>query len=143
MASQRDVNNALDDEVVVKLAKYDYAAEIGGGFDMFLPYFKFGIELKGSIGAYEPPDRRRHALQRPDSRACGSGAVHPHLHLRRLTMKPTTAGGRTVDIALSPIEANDPVLVRQAAEEAAGLFAGTAIASASSNVPSMRAARHH
>lgn len=44
-------------------------------------------------------------------------------------MKPTTAGGRTVDIALSPIEANDPVLVRQAAEEAAGLFAGTAIAS--------------
>ena len=50
MASQRDVNNALDDEVVVKLAKYDYAAEIGGGFDMFLPYFKFGIELKGCIG---------------------------------------------------------------------------------------------
>ncbi|MEO8590791.1 MAG: outer membrane beta-barrel protein [Flavobacteriales bacterium] len=50
MASQRDVNNALDDEVVVKLAKYDYAAEVGGGFDMFLPYFKFGIELKASIG---------------------------------------------------------------------------------------------
>ena len=50
MASQRDVNNALDDEVVVKLAKYDYAVEIGGGCDMFLPYFKFGIELKGSFG---------------------------------------------------------------------------------------------
>lgn len=50
MASQKDVNNALDDEVVVKLAKYDYGFEIGGGCDMFLPYFKFGIELKGSFG---------------------------------------------------------------------------------------------
>ncbi|MCC6937170.1 MAG: PorT family protein [Flavobacteriales bacterium] len=50
MASQKDVNNALDDDIVVKLAKYDYGAEIGGGVDMFLPYFKFGIELKGSFG---------------------------------------------------------------------------------------------
>jgi hypothetical protein len=50
MASQKDVDNALDDEIVVKLAKYDYAAEVGGGFDMFLPYFKFGIELKTSFG---------------------------------------------------------------------------------------------
>ncbi len=50
MASQKDVNNALDEDVVVKLAKYDYAAEVGGGFDMFLPYFKFGIELKASFG---------------------------------------------------------------------------------------------
>lgn len=50
MASQKDVDNALDDEVVVKLNRYDYAAEVGGGFDMFLPYFKFGIELKGCFG---------------------------------------------------------------------------------------------
>lgn len=50
MASQKDVNNALDDEVVVKLAKYDYAVEAGGGMDMFLPYFKFGVELKASWG---------------------------------------------------------------------------------------------
>ncbi|MBK9147665.1 MAG: PorT family protein [Flavobacteriales bacterium] len=50
MASQKDVDNALDDEIVVKLAKYDYAAEAGGGVDMFLPYFKFGIELKASFG---------------------------------------------------------------------------------------------
>lgn len=50
MASQKDVDNALDDEIVVKLAKYDYAAEAGGGIDMFLPYFKFGIELKASFG---------------------------------------------------------------------------------------------
>jgi hypothetical protein len=50
MASQKDVNNALDDEVVIKLAKYDYAVEAGGGMDMFLPYFKFGVELKASWG---------------------------------------------------------------------------------------------
>lgn len=50
MASQKDVNQALDDEIVIKLQKYDYAAEVGGGFDFFLPYFKFGIEMKTAIG---------------------------------------------------------------------------------------------
>ena len=50
MASQKDVNNEIDDEIVVKLKSNDYSAEVGGGFDMFLPYFKFGIELKTSIG---------------------------------------------------------------------------------------------
>ena len=50
MASQKDVDNALDDDVVVKLRRNDYAAEVGGGVDMFLPYFKFGIELKASFG---------------------------------------------------------------------------------------------
>lgn len=50
MASQKDVNQELDDEVVIKLKKNDYAVEVGGGFDMFLPYFKFGIELKTGIG---------------------------------------------------------------------------------------------
>lgn len=50
MASQKDVDNALDEDVVVKLSKYDYGAEVGGGVDMFLPYFKFGIELKTGIG---------------------------------------------------------------------------------------------
>ena len=34
--------------------------------------------------------------------------------------------GHTVDIALSPVEAADPVIVREAAEEAAGLKKGTA-----------------
>ncbi|HRH38223.1 MAG TPA: porin family protein [Flavobacteriales bacterium] len=50
MASQKNVDNALDEDVVVKLNRYDYAAEAGGGMDMFLPYFKFGIELKASWG---------------------------------------------------------------------------------------------
>lgn len=50
MATRKDVNQALDDEVVIKLEKYDYAVEAGGGFDFFLPYFKFGIELKIGVG---------------------------------------------------------------------------------------------
>jgi len=50
MSSQKDVNNNIDQDIVVKLAKYDYGAEVGGGCDMFLPYFKFGIELKCGIG---------------------------------------------------------------------------------------------
>lgn len=50
MASQKDVNNEIDEEVVVKLNKYDYSAEVGGGVDMFLPYFKFGMELKFAAG---------------------------------------------------------------------------------------------
>ncbi len=50
MATQKDVNQSLDDETVIKLEKYDYSADVGGGFDFFLPYFKFGIELKHGIG---------------------------------------------------------------------------------------------
>lgn len=50
MASQQDVDNTLDEDVVIKLERSDYSAEVGGGFDMFLTYFKFGIELKHSIG---------------------------------------------------------------------------------------------
>ena len=50
MASQKDVNNNLDEDVVVKMARNDYAVEVGGGADMFLTYFKFGVELKAAIG---------------------------------------------------------------------------------------------
>ncbi|HEY0979094.1 MAG TPA: porin family protein [Flavobacteriales bacterium] len=50
MASQKDVNNEIDEDIVVKLDKYDYGFEVGGGCDMFLPYFKFGVELKFGVG---------------------------------------------------------------------------------------------
>jgi len=50
MASQKDVNQVLDEEIVLKLQRNDYSAEVGGGMDMFLPYFKFGVELKMGIG---------------------------------------------------------------------------------------------
>jgi hypothetical protein len=50
VASQKDVRNVLLDELIIKLRQHDYSAEVGGGFDFFLPYFKFGIELKLSVG---------------------------------------------------------------------------------------------
>lgn len=52
LASQKDVNNstATSAQQVVKLAKNDWCYEAGAGADFFLPYFKFGIELKLSLG---------------------------------------------------------------------------------------------
>lgn len=50
MASQKDVDQTLDDEVVIKLQQFDYGVEAGAGVDLFLMYFKFGIELKHGIG---------------------------------------------------------------------------------------------
>ncbi len=50
VASQKDVRNVIAEELIIKLRQHDYSAEIGGGFDFFLPYFKFGIELKLSVG---------------------------------------------------------------------------------------------
>lgn len=52
LASQKDVNNnnATSAQQVVKLNKHDFAYEAGAGVDFFLPYFKFGIELKASLG---------------------------------------------------------------------------------------------
>jgi hypothetical protein len=49
MASQKDVNNA-GDNAIIKIKRLDHALQIGGGLDFFLPYFKFGVELKLSKG---------------------------------------------------------------------------------------------
>jgi hypothetical protein len=52
LASQKDVKNSglpLSQQVV-KLEKNDFGVEAGAGVDFFLPYFKFGIELKASLG---------------------------------------------------------------------------------------------
>jgi hypothetical protein len=35
---------------IMKVKRHDFAFEIGGGFDFFLEYFKFGMELKLSTG---------------------------------------------------------------------------------------------
>jgi hypothetical protein len=50
MQSQKDVSNNQSSEIVVKLKNSDYCIEAGGGFDFFLPFFKFAIEFKTSIG---------------------------------------------------------------------------------------------
>lgn len=50
MQSQKDVNNQLDDDIVVKTGRREWALSAGGGFDFFLQYFKFGIELRMEYG---------------------------------------------------------------------------------------------
>lgn len=50
MQSQKDVSNQVAGDIVVKLQNRDISIDAGGGFDFFLPYFKFGIELKTSFG---------------------------------------------------------------------------------------------
>ena len=51
LASQKDTKtNANLADQIVKLNKHDIAWEVGSGLDFFLPYFKFGIELKMSVG---------------------------------------------------------------------------------------------
>lgn len=50
MQSEKDVKNEVADDIIVKTDDNDFAVEFGGGFDFFLPYFKFGIELKMATG---------------------------------------------------------------------------------------------
>ena len=51
MTSNIDVNNGGDlEDQVIKLTKTDFGTEVGGGVDLFLNYFKLGIELKLAVG---------------------------------------------------------------------------------------------
>lgn len=50
VASQEDVNNNREEEAIVKIDKTNFSASFGFGLDFFLPYFKFGIELKSNFG---------------------------------------------------------------------------------------------
>lgn len=52
MANNKDVKNATAslEEQIVKISRLDYGYEVGAGFDFFLEYFKFGIELKMGVG---------------------------------------------------------------------------------------------
>ncbi len=50
MQSQKDVNEIVANKIVLKLQKTDLTIDAGGGVDFFLPYFKFGIEMKTCFG---------------------------------------------------------------------------------------------
>lgn len=50
MQSQKDVNENVAGKIIIKLQKTDLTLDAGGGFDFFLPYFKFGLELKTCFG---------------------------------------------------------------------------------------------
>lgn len=67
MASQVDKKNQ-EFEVPVKLSKHDFMGEVGTGFDFFLPYFKFGIELKMSYGFLDLLKRENNIYTNPVKR---------------------------------------------------------------------------
>ncbi len=50
MQSEEDVSNQIADDIIVKTISDDFVVEFGGGIDLFLQYFKFGIELKIATG---------------------------------------------------------------------------------------------
>src|SRR4029077_8487504 len=51
LASQSNVNQALAGvNATVRIIRSDYAYEAGAGIQFFLPYFKFGLEAKVSMG---------------------------------------------------------------------------------------------
>ncbi len=50
MQSQKDVNENVAGKIVVKLQKTDLTLDAGGGCEFFLPYFKFGLEMKTCFG---------------------------------------------------------------------------------------------
>jgi len=49
LASQENADQISTDPIA-KVRQHDFAYQVGGGFDFWLPYFKFGIELKFSKG---------------------------------------------------------------------------------------------
>jgi hypothetical protein len=49
LASQKK-KKGTSDEVVIKLNPHDFMLTTGVGFDFYLPYFKFGIELQMAYG---------------------------------------------------------------------------------------------
>ncbi|TND09321.1 MAG: protein-translocating porin PorT [Bacteroidetes bacterium] len=50
LASQKDVQNNIPGQEVVKIRKHDFGVHAGAGVDFILPYFKFGIEFKAMLG---------------------------------------------------------------------------------------------
>ncbi len=46
MSAKKIDDLVADRDLLVRIKKTSFAYELGGGIDLFLPYFKFGIELK-------------------------------------------------------------------------------------------------
>ena len=50
MQSQEEVNQQLQDDDILRIQAPNFSLELGGGIDIFLPFFKFAIELKTEMG---------------------------------------------------------------------------------------------
>ncbi|MFK8045510.1 MAG: porin family protein [Crocinitomicaceae bacterium] len=53
LASQADVKTAPGQRDVMKMKRHDFATQFGGGFDFFMAYYKFAVEIKISNGFSE------------------------------------------------------------------------------------------
>ena len=60
MQSQEETNQQLQSEYILRLESGNSSVDIGAGFDIFLPFFKFSIEGKFELG-------RRNVLIQDDS----------------------------------------------------------------------------
>ena len=49
-SSKIKIQDKLNYDDLLKLKRFNLAYQVGGGVDFFLPYFKFGIELRTDIG---------------------------------------------------------------------------------------------
>jgi hypothetical protein len=68
MQSQRDVDENVAGKIVVKLERDDITLDAGGGFDFFLPYFKFGLEMKTCFGMRDVMIQENNQFTDPISR---------------------------------------------------------------------------
>jgi hypothetical protein len=50
MQSQEDVNQQLSDDFILRIGSVNRSIDIGAGVDIFLPFFKLGIEGKFELG---------------------------------------------------------------------------------------------
>jgi hypothetical protein len=50
MQSQEDVNQQLQDDDILRIEASNYSLDLGAGIDIFLPFFKFAIEIKTELG---------------------------------------------------------------------------------------------
>jgi len=50
MQSQETVNQNLENDEILRIESSNYSVDLGAGFDFFLPFFKFAIELKTELG---------------------------------------------------------------------------------------------
>ncbi|GAB4259149.1 MAG: porin family protein [Vicingaceae bacterium] len=67
LASNEGTDNfaTLPKDIIVKIAKNDYMAEVGFGTDFYLEYFKFGIEIKMSYGLKDILIRENNQFSNP------------------------------------------------------------------------------
>jgi hypothetical protein len=50
MQSQEDVNQQLQSDDILRIQATNYSIDLGGGIDIFLPFFKLALELKTELG---------------------------------------------------------------------------------------------